>query len=98
MQEHEIREAWAQLAERERRLNETVNRRTAQLDERAARFEQVAAELTARAQDVDEAEAKLDARAERIAAAEEALRERERVVRDVEARGERVTQREFELD
>src|SRR5262249_18778154 len=37
-------------------------------------------------------------RAERVAAAEEALRERERAVRDIEARGERVTQREFELD
>ena len=56
-QQPEIAEAWRALTERERRLNETVNRRTAQLDERATRVEQMSADLAQRAASVEEAEA-----------------------------------------
>ena len=51
----DVAEALAALAERERRLNETVNRRTAQLDERATRVEQMSADLAQRAASVEEA-------------------------------------------
>src|SRR5262249_31324916 len=45
---YELEQAWAALADRERLLNETLARRSAEIDARARRYEEIGADLDGR--------------------------------------------------
>src|SRR5712691_9294072 len=94
----ELEQAWQALSDRERLLNETMARRSTEIDARARRFEEIGADLDARRQLIEHAEAELAQREQRVASAEEELRDREEQVTRVDADLDRVRQRERELD
>src|SRR5947207_12481458 len=72
----ELEQAWEALADRERLLNQTIGRRSAEIDARARRYEEIGADLDARRQLIEESEADLAARERRLGLAEEQLRDR----------------------
>src|SRR2546430_9291014 len=78
----DVAEALAALAERERRLNETVNRRTAQLDKRAAPLEDVEDRRKA----VERSERELQEQVDAVARREAAAAERELALEEHKAR------------
>jgi hypothetical protein len=52
----ELEQAWQALTERERLVQQTVARRSAEIDARARRFDEIAADLDARRQLIEDAE------------------------------------------
>src|ERR671931_401013 len=73
----ELERAWQALADRERLVNETLARRSAEIDARARRYEEIGADLDARRQLIEESEAELAERERRLALGEQELRERQ---------------------
>ena len=55
----ELEQAWQALTERERLVQQTVARRSAEIDARARRFDEIAADLDARRQLIEDAEEEL---------------------------------------
>src|SRR5256885_13408802 len=76
-EQDELEQAWEALAGRERLLNQTIGRRSAEIDARARRYEEIGADLDARRQLIEESEAHLAERERRLALAEEELRDRQ---------------------
>src|SRR6266571_3917577 len=60
----ELEQAWQALTERERLVQQTMGRRSAEIDARARRFDEIAADLDARRQLIEDAEEELVERAE----------------------------------
>src|SRR6476661_2793834 len=77
----ELERAWQALTERERLVQETVARRSAEIDARARRFDEIAADLDARRQLIEEAEDALVERERRLTLGEEELEDRRRGAR-----------------
>src|SRR6266487_6679503 len=55
----ELEQAWQALTERERLVQQTMGRRSAEIDARARRFDEIAADLDARRQLIEDAEEEL---------------------------------------
>src|SRR6059058_3998005 len=96
-EQDELEQAWEALADRERLLNQTVARRSAEIDARARRYEEIGADLDARRQLIEESEAHLAERERRLALAEEELRDRqleaERAAAEIDRLRERARER-----
>src|SRR5918912_4419204 len=73
----ELEQAWQALSERERLLNETLGRRSAEIDARARRYEAIGADLDARRHLIEESEAELAERERRLALGEQEVRGRQ---------------------
>src|SRR5256885_12741115 len=97
-EQDELEQAWEALAGRERLLNQTIGRRSAEIDARARRFEEIGADLDARRQMIEEAEEELLEREQRVTLLEEQLRDRQAEVERAAVDAERLRQRERELD
>src|SRR2546421_12859601 len=76
-EQDELEQAWEALAERERLLNQTVARRSSEIDARARRYEEIGADLDARRQLIEESEADLAEREQRLALGEQELHDRQ---------------------
>jgi len=72
----ELEQAWQALTDREQLLNQTVARRSAEIDARARRFEEIGADLDARRQLIEDAEEDLVEREERLRLVEAELQDR----------------------
>src|SRR5207249_276821 len=94
----ELEHAWQALADRERLLNQTLARRSGEIDARARRFEEIGADLDARRQMIEEAEEELAEREQRVTLMEEQQKDRQAEIERASADTERVRQRERELD
>jgi chromosome segregation ATPase len=97
-EQDELEQAWQALADRERLLNQTIARRSSEIDARARRYEGIGADLDARRQLIEEAEDELGEREQKLGLAEEALRDREAEIERAEAEVERLRQQARELD
>ena len=69
-EQDELEQAWQALSDRERLLNQTVARRSAEIDARARRFDEIGADLDARRQLIEDAEEELVERERRLTLAE----------------------------
>src|SRR6266571_4727567 len=69
----ELEQAWQALTERERLVQQTMARRSAEIDARARRFDEIAADLDARRQLIEDAEEELVERERRLSLGEQAL-------------------------
>jgi hypothetical protein len=67
----ELEQAWAALAERERLINGTLARRSAEIETRARRYEEIGADLDTRRRLIEESEDELRTREQRLVLAEE---------------------------
>src|SRR3954471_16934076 len=94
----ELEQAWQALAERERLVSKTLARRSAEIDARARRYEEIGADLDARRRLIEESEDELRTRAQRVALAEEELRDRQTELAQATAEAERLRERARELD
>src|SRR3954453_15636566 len=97
-EQDELEQAWQALAERERLLNQTVARRSAEIDARARRYEEIGADLDARRQLIEETEAALKERERRLTLGEEELRDGQAQAEHALAEADRVRERARELD
>src|SRR5438552_16758834 len=97
-EQDELEQAWEALAEREGLLNQTIARRSAEIDSRARRYEEIGADLDARRQLIEETETALAERERRLTRAEEELRERQAEVQRDAAEVVRLRERASVLD
>src|SRR5438477_11600832 len=97
-EQDELEQAWEALADRERLINETIGRRSADIDARARRYEEIGADLDARRQLIEESEDELRMREQRVALAEEEVRDRQAQVEQAAAEADRLRERARELD
>ena len=72
----ELEQAWQALTERERLVQETMARRSGEIDARARRFDEIAADLDARRQLIEDAEEELVERERRLSLGEQELEDR----------------------
>src|SRR5439155_16159540 len=94
----ELEQAWAALTDRERLLGQTVARRSAEIDARARRFDEIGADLDARRLMIEEAEEELVERERRVMLTEEQQRDRQQEIERAAVDAERLRERERELD
>src|SRR5262249_6955303 len=94
---YELEQAWAALADRERLLNETLARRSAEIDARARRYEEIGAALDVRRRLIEESEEELRTRERRVTLAEEELRDRQAQIERAATETERLRERAREL-
>ena len=94
----ELEQAWQALTERERLVQQTVARRSAEIDARARRFDEIAADLDARRQLIEEAEDALVERERRLTLGEQELEDRRAEIERAEGEVERLRQQAGELD
>ena len=72
----ELEQAWQALTEREHLVQQTVARRSAEIDARARRFDEIAADLDARRQLIEDAEEELVERERRLTLGVQELEDR----------------------
>jgi len=72
----ELEQAWQALTERERLLQQTMARRSGEIDARARRFDEIAADLDARRQLIEDAEEELVERERRLSLGEQEIEDR----------------------
>ena len=65
-EQDELEQAWQALADRERLLNQTIARRSSEIDARARRYEAIGADLDARRLMIEESEDDLAEREQRL--------------------------------
>jgi hypothetical protein len=94
----ELEQAWQALTERERLVQQTVARRSAEIDARARRFDEIAADLDARRQLIEDAEEDLVERERRLTLAEEQVQDRQEEIEHAAAEADRVRKLARELD
>src|SRR5439155_7499814 len=94
----ELERAWQALTERERLLQQTMARRSGEIDARARRFDEIAADLDARRQLIQDAEEELVDRERRLTLGEQELEDRREEIERAEGEVERVRQQALELD
>src|SRR3954452_20098964 len=94
----ELEQAWQALSERERLLQQTVARRSGEIDARARRFDEIAADLDAGRQLIEEAEEELVTRERRLTLGEQELDDRRSEIERAEKEVERLRQQALELD
>src|SRR3989440_11932841 len=97
-EQDELEQAWEALAERERLVNQTVARRSAEIDARARRYEEIGADLDARRQLIEESEADLATREQRLALAEGQPRDGQAEAERAAAETDKLRERARELD
>src|SRR6184192_4857006 len=97
-EQDQLEQAWEALADRERLLSQTVARRSAEIDARARRFQEIGADLDARRQMIEEAEEELVERERRVMLTEEQQRDRQKEIERAAVDAERLRERERELD
>ena len=85
----ELEQAWQALTERERLVQQTVARRSAEIDARTKRFDEIAADLDARRQLIEDAEADLVERERRLTVAQEQVQDRQEEVEQASAEADR---------
>src|SRR5213593_2193195 len=94
----ELEQAWQALTERERLVQETMARRSGEIDARARRFDEIAADLDARRQLIEDAEDALVERERRLTLGEQELEDRRSEIERAEGEVERLRQQALELD
>ena len=94
----ELEQAWQALTERERLLQQTMARRSGEIDARARRFDEIAADLDARRQLIEDAEEELVERERRLSLGEQELEDRRAEIERAESEVERLRLQALELD
>src|SRR5881397_345132 len=94
----ELEQAWQALTERERLLNQTIARRSGEIDARARRFDEIAGDLDARRQLIEDAEDDLVERERRVSLAEQELEDRRAEIERAETEVDRLRQQARDLD
>src|SRR2546428_11950035 len=94
----ELEQAWQALTERERLLQQTMARRSGEIDARARRFDEIAADLDARRQLIEDAEEELVERERRPARWEQERGERRVGIECAWGRGERARGETLRID
>src|SRR5712692_4689660 len=94
----ELEQAWQALTERERLVQQTVARRSAEIDARARRFDEIAADLDTRRQLIEDAEENLVERERRLSLGEQELEDRRAEVERAESEAQRLRLQALELD
>src|SRR4051794_19978981 len=94
----ELEQAWQALADRERLLNQTIARRSSEIDVRARRYEEIGADLDARRQLIEEAETDLRERERRVSLGEQEVKDGQAELVHVAAETERLREQARQLD
>src|SRR5436309_15021885 len=94
----ELEQAWQALTERERLVQETMARRSGEIDARARRFDEIAGDLDARRQLIEDEEEELVERERRLTLGEQELEDRREEIERADDGGERGRQPSLERD